>query len=71
MAANEANPKQDRKKLSSKLFRLDSPAKSKQTLPVPRINGEGEHNCGAQTKNTWRRFVAIAGSNARFGYAKC
>jgi hypothetical protein len=52
MAVNEANPKQERKKLSSKLFRLDSPAKSKQTLPVPRINGEGEHNCGAQTKDS-------------------
>lgn len=53
MAANEAEPKQERKKLSTKLFRLDSPAKSsKQTLPVPRINGEGEHNCGAQTKDS-------------------
>jgi hypothetical protein len=71
MAVNEANPK-ERKKLSSKLFRLDSPAKSsKQTLPVPRINGEGEHNCGAQTKNSMHRFVAIPGSNARFGYTEC
>lgn len=71
MAANEAIPKQERKKLSSKLFRSDSPAKSKQTLPVPRINGEGEHNCGAQTKNLWCRFVTIPCSNARFGYAEC
>jgi hypothetical protein len=71
MAVNEANPK-ERKKLSSKLFRLDSPAKSsKQTLPVPRINGEGEHNCGAQTKNSSHRFVATPGSNARFGYTEC
>jgi hypothetical protein len=60
--------KQERKKLSGKLFRLDSPAKSsKQTLPVPRINGEGKHNCGAQTKNSWHFFVALPDSNARFG----
>lgn len=51
-AVNEAYMKQERKKLSGKLFRLDSPAKSsKQTLPVPRVNGEGKHNCGPQTKN--------------------
>lgn len=71
MATKEAEPKQERKKLSTKLFRLDSPAKSsKQTLPVPRINGEGEHNCGGQTKNTQDRFVAAPDSNARFGYVE-
>lgn len=38
---NEAPMKSERKKLSGKLFRLDSPGKSaEQTLPTPRINGE-------------------------------
>ena len=72
MAANEAEPTQERKRLSTKLFRLDSPAKSsKQTLPVPRINGEGGHNCGAQTKDLQHRFAAAPGSNARSGYLEC
>ena len=70
--AGEAPPKQERKKLSSKLFRLDSPLKtSKHTLPVPRINGAGKHNCGAQTKNSWHCFVSISGGNAKFGRAEC
>ena len=50
--------KQERKKISGKLFRLDSPGKStKQTLAVPHVNGEGKHNCGWQTKNSCSRFV--------------
>lgn len=44
--------KQNSKKLTGKLFRLDSQGKSpKPTAPIPRINGEGEHNCGQAIKN--------------------
>lgn len=49
-AVNEAYMKSERKKLSGKLFRLDSPAKgAKQTAPTQRPNGEGgKYSCKAR-----------------------
>jgi hypothetical protein len=48
-------------------FRSDN---SRQTLSAPRVNVDGKHNCGSQTKKPWHCFVPQRYGNTTFGHAE-